>query len=565
MQNVNASLTKLIYQSAMSNVGLRSLTSGNPGCSLNQETAGSALSGLFAPLDRLLVDGGDARLALAPNSGLNAYHCQPYPSPETLSSSSSTASSISHRAYEAADHARVALMQSAIAHGMEAAFEARVEAMRSELKAHLGLDRTEAELVFSASGTDSQLQALCLTRVLLGAPLTTIIVAADQTGSGTAHTALGHHFGETTANGSRVRKGEPIGGLGSSVSSIPLTLRDENGDIRPQAENDALVLGAVERAVADGGGVLLQVMDSSKLGWRVPSDQCMQEISARWPDHVQIVVDACQMRLSRRRIAWYLGRRYMVLVTGSKYFTGPPFSGALLVPGPISRAIGAPAGIAPGLCDYGVRSDWPQGWAALRSQFPNRPNLGQWLRWEAALEEIRAYYALPDAFRHAAVEGLGAGIARIMASSPSLRPLMQRAVIDPQLDNDEFALPTIFPFTIECDGHPLPMDGCNVIHRALTRDVSGMVTAVMTGTAADVASRRCLVGQPVGWRERDGRSVAALRICIGARDITESWSAHTDIARQKIDGVLDGVAVVAAKIELLLSMDSRHELLKEMV
>jgi hypothetical protein len=255
----------------------------------------------------------------------------------------------------------------------------------------------------------------------------------------------------------------------------------------------------------------------------------------------------------------------MVLVTGSKYFTGPPFSGALLVPGPISRAIGAPAGVAPGLCDYGVRSDWPQGWAALRSQFPNRPNLGQWLRWEAALEEIRAYYALPDAFRHAAVERLGAGIARIMASSPSLRPLMQRAVIDPQLDNDEFALPTIFPFTIECDGHPLPMDGCNAIHRALTSDVSGMVTAVMTGTAADVASRRCLVGQPVGWRERHGRSVAALRICIGARDITESWSAHTDIARQKIDGVLDRVAVVAAKIELLLSMDSRHELLKEMV
>jgi hypothetical protein len=130
--------------------------------------------------------------------------------------------SISHRAYEAADHARDALMQSAIAHGIEAAFEARVEAMRSELKAHLGLDRTEAELVFSA-GTGSQLQALCLTRVLIGAPLTTIIVAADQTGSGTAHTALGHHFGEITANGSRVRKGEPIGGLGSARSTAPRT------------------------------------------------------------------------------------------------------------------------------------------------------------------------------------------------------------------------------------------------------------------------------------------------------------------------------------------------------
>jgi len=41
-------------------------------------------------------------------------------------------------------------------------------------------------VVFSPSGTDSQLQALLLVRAMLGPVLTTIIVAADQTGSGTA-------------------------------------------------------------------------------------------------------------------------------------------------------------------------------------------------------------------------------------------------------------------------------------------------------------------------------------------------------------------------------------------
>jgi hypothetical protein len=34
--------------------------------------------------------------------------------------------------------------------------------------------------------------------------------------------------------------------------------------------------------------------------------------------------------------------------------------------------------------------DWPKRWHALRSYFPSRPNFGQWLRWEAALEEIRS-------------------------------------------------------------------------------------------------------------------------------------------------------------------------------
>ena len=70
---------------------------------------------------------------------------------------------------------------------------------------------------FPPSGTDAQLQALFLTRALLGPALTTIVVAADQTGSGTAHTARGHHFSAATANGHRVRKGEPIAGLARSV------------------------------------------------------------------------------------------------------------------------------------------------------------------------------------------------------------------------------------------------------------------------------------------------------------------------------------------------------------
>ena len=90
--------------------------------------------------------------------------------------------------------------------------------MRDELKACLGLSRTKADVVFSPSGTDSQLQALFLARALLGPALTTVVVAADQTGSGTVNTARGCHFSAATANGSQVRKGEPIAGLAHSVT-----------------------------------------------------------------------------------------------------------------------------------------------------------------------------------------------------------------------------------------------------------------------------------------------------------------------------------------------------------
>jgi hypothetical protein len=518
--------------------------------SRDQSRSASAMAELFAPLNRLLGSGGDPRLTINPASGLNEYGCQPFPCPDTLSFSSSTATSISERAYDRAREARDSLMQSAIAVGVEAAFDTRIEAMREELKACFGLSRTRADVVFSPSGTDSQLQALFLTRARLGPALTTVIVAADQTGSGTVNTARGCHFNAATANGSRVRKGEPIAGLAHSVSSVALRLFDDAGGIRPQAASDAMVLGAVESAIASGSRVLLQVMDSSKFGWRAPSAQCLDEISMRWPDQVQIVVDACQMRLGRTRLRNYLDRGYLVLVTGSKFFTGPPFSGALLVPSALAQEIDTGADIAPGLLEYTSRSDWPKNWPGLRSRFPIRANFGQWLRWEAALEEIRAYYSVPDDFRRSALETFGEGVERIIASSPSLRllPPQQRPAGE-GVDDDELAQRTIFPFVIRHGDRVLSLEQCRKLYRALARDDASAAGA----DDPAIAAKPCLIGQPVALGCGEGQPAAALRICAGARLVTEAWSPDPDIARRNLRRELGHVGMIAAKIEWLLA------------
>ena len=131
---------------------------------------------------------------LDPVSRLNDYGCGPSPLPQTLSFASSTASTISERAYERAGLAREELMRSAIAVGLESALETRIEDMRAELKAHLALPPAKVDVVFSASGTDSQLHALYLARLLLGPDLKTIVVGSDQTGSGTALHRAGTPF-----------------------------------------------------------------------------------------------------------------------------------------------------------------------------------------------------------------------------------------------------------------------------------------------------------------------------------------------------------------------------------
>jgi hypothetical protein len=517
---------------AMSRSGLGSNVAADfPGPDQSWRRPEPGLRDLLDPLDHLLISGGDARLSINPETGCNEYGCQPLPAPEPPGFSSSTATSISARAYESAGRARDSLLQSAIALGINEAFDSRIEAMRDELKRHLGLSDTGVEVVFSASGTDSQLHALALTKILLGHHLTTVIAAADQTGSGTVHTARGHHFGDLTAHGSRVRKGDPIDGVAGSVTSIALPLLDENADATAPAEFDSLVIDAVGRAIAGGDKVLLQTMDSSKLGRHVPSDRCIRQIAACWPDAVQIVVDACQMRLGRRRIHDYLACGCMVLITGSKFFTGPPFSGALLMPSGLSEAIGRTDRMAGGLLDYSARSDWPKRWDRLRRCFPPRANFGQWLRWEAALEEIQAYYGVPEAFRRSAVEQLGSGIRQIIEASPSLRLLPRQpdqAGAFP--DDEEQQLPTIFPFTIERDGCRLSLNECREVYRKLR-------------------AHECMVGQPVGW---NNGSAAALRICISARHITEAWTPDQPLATRNLTHAIDRVALVTAKIESML-------------
>ncbi|MCK1734296.1 hypothetical protein IVA79_10075 [Bradyrhizobium sp. 138] len=504
------------------------------------------LRDLFTPLDTLLVSGGDPRLALDARDGVNGYGCAASPEPEIWNFASSTASTISQAAYDRAALAREELMHKCLFDEVEIAFDARCEVMRDELRGHLQLP-PRIDVVFSPSGTDSQLHALFLARAALGARPVTIVVGADQTGSGTIHIARGHHFSSMTASGLAVRKDGAVAGLAGA--SVALPLLGTTPGIAMRADADAAVLHAIETTIAQGAPVLLQIMDCSKLGWRAPSAACLDEIARRWPRKVQIVVDACQARLGRRRLRSYLDRGYMVLMSGSKFFGGPAFSGALLVPKGLSRSLDRIEGIAPGIFDYAGRCDWPMAWTALRSRFERRPNFGQWLRWEAALAEIGSYYAVPGAFRARVLAELAAGIDNMIALSPSLRSV-PAATGTVSVDDEEFAQTTIFPFMLLRGGKPVSIAETSAIHRALARDMSEDIS----GSAADrqVAAQRCLIGQPVRLERQDWASQAVLRLCVGARLVTEVWSPDAAEAGRNVQHVLDRIAHVLVKIELLL-------------
>jgi hypothetical protein len=510
------------------------------------DDSASALAALFAPLDHLLAGGGDARLQLS-RERLNGYGCRPWPRPEAFTFASSTATSISARAYARASDARDELMKATLTQGLDAAFDARLEQMRAELKQHLLLDEA-TEIVFSPSGTDSQLHALFIARALMGTPLVNVIAASDQTGSGTVHTAKGCHFNNRTAQGVAVEKSAPVEGMTAGVSSIEIPLRGEDGTLRSPEALDSAIIDAVSTAIGNGAKVLLQIMNSSKLGLCAPSEQCVRDIRARWPQSVQVIVDACQMRLGRARIKHYLDAGHMILLTGSKFFTGPPFSGALLVPPQSSERLATISDVPSGLRDYTNRSDWPRNWQAIRAQLPARRNFGQWLRWEAALEEMRAYYAVPADFRRSTFVRFADAVQRILVSSPNLE-LLSFAQAPDGIDDEEMSARTIFPFAIRHGSGFLPFDDCTKIYRALNRDVSYLVSTDASAREKQLAAQLCHIGQPVALRE----DMAALRISAGARVVSETRSPDKNAADANVQREIDQVATICEKIKFLVA------------
>lgn len=505
---------------------------------------------LLAPLEHLLASGGDTRLAIDPVDRLNSYGCRPFPRSEAFTFASSTATSISERAYRRADRARQTLIDKAAALGFESAFARCVARTRRDLARLLALERVGADVILSPSGTDSQLLAVFAAQALLGTPLTSIVVACDETGSGTAFSARGWHFGTLTAQATAVEKGSPVAGLSGSTRSIGIPSCGANGRARAPAEMDAMVIDAVAKAIHEGDKVLLFGMDASKLGRRSPSDSCLLGIRERWPDAVQVVVDACQFRVGRKRLRWYLDLGFMVLVTGSKFFTGPPFSGALLMPHDASRRLSGVDDVPAGLHDYTNASDWPEHWSGLRSRLPARVNIGQWLRWEAALEEMNAYFAVPASFRIAALERFAAATPQLIARSETLALLADAT--PHSFGGDETAPRTIFPFIVRRDGQALSPDACMAIYRALNRDVAGILPADATACEKRIAAQPCHIGQPVALHDASGVRTSALRISAGARFVSESWSRDAGAATANIGREIDQVAMIVEKIDLLV-------------
>jgi hypothetical protein len=469
-------------------------------------------SAVLPPVEVLLAEGGDDRIRRDPATGRNQYDCPPLPDPDIADFASATASGVSTRGLAAAEALRTRL---AAAPEPAAVIYAReTERVRAELIALCGLRATiNLGVILAASGTDIHLLAAALVGGAPDRPLLCLSVEPEETGSGVPAALAGRHFSTMTALGAKVEKGA---GLGAHGEFVAVRARERDGRLRPGADIEAELDAALLAASKAGRRALLTVADVSKTGLISPSPDVAMALARRFPRTVEVLVDACQFRLSPESMRAYLEQGFMVAVTGSKFLTGPTFCGALFIPPRAADRLRSRL-VPKSLGAYSARADWPDGWVAGAS-LPETANFGLLLRWQAALAELTAFRALPQP----EVEGFMRTFARIvrqrLADDPAFESLptrrLDRGAVGAFTSWDRSA--TILPF--------------------LLRHTSGGRRGYLSVTETEAIYRslsnagRTRFGQPVRCGERDGESVAALRLCNSARLVTEALSPGGDPA-----------------------------------
>jgi hypothetical protein len=474
----------------------------------------------------LLTEGGDQRIRLDPSSGLNKYGCPPSPTPELAAFGSSTASSISQPALEAARALRDRLT-AALANATPAeVYERETARLRQDLIRLCGLEGLEGvESVVAPSGTDIHMLVAQLISDDPDRPVRVILGEAAETGRGVPAALSGRHYGSCAPFEAATEPGTPIAD-GPAPEIVHVAARSASGEPRDPAEVDAEVEALAAKAVDDGRRVLLVVTDASKTGLISPSPATALKLERRFQGRLDVLVDGCQLRLSAATIRAYAERGWMIAVTGSKFLTGPAFSGALFAPGPVARRLGARA-VSPRLGAFSARADWPEGWA-IRDRLSPHPNFGLLLRWEAALEELRRFRAVPDVevsrflSRFALIARAG------MARGSALKPLPGRALdrdVGPEDGWDR--LPSIFAFTLSGADEAgeirrLTSEETTRVYDLMRQDLAHAQRDVGDPRLQAAAALKVELGQPVSCGTRDGQAVSALRLCASARLIADA-------------------------------------------
>ncbi len=518
----------------------------------------------LAPEDRALAEilssGTDERSAIGAD-GLSKYGCAPYPRP-VVAFASCTASTVTPRGWSAARSAWQQFQEAAKQSGSLAAADAMGTRIQQTLLALMELaDVPGLNVVLTPSGSDAETIASFFAALPDETPIVNVVVGAREVGSGTVLAAGARYFSERVPAGRSRVPGETVdAALAGRITVHEVKVRSDTAAERSPDDLDAEIRDLVESSLQIHARVVVHIVAHSKTGVHAPRLDTMNELIARHGERIVPIIDAAQGRFSRRGLRDYVSRGFMVILTGSKFYGGPPFSGCLLLPGRFlprdPKSIRFPAGFS----DYLTPAQLPAGWTAARQSIEPTANVGLLMRWSAAIEEMRAYYATSARARYRILRFFESQAPIILGRSRLLR-LINAPV--PVLGDDVERLleskTTVFSFRVNrSTGQQLDHATLSRWNRWMNRDISSMAPDSVPSKTREAARLCFQLGQAVHVGEQQsGEHDHVIRVAIGGALITDI--AVDDRLGPNLDSRLGWLEGKLEQLRLKIEFLAEHE------
>jgi hypothetical protein len=249
----------------------------------------------------------------------------------------------------------------------------------------------------------------------------------------------------------------------------------------------------------------------------------------------------------------------MILYTGSKFFGGAPFSGALFVPEQyrprLSRS--SRSSLPEGLCEFFTEAEWPLAYRHALPQDVGHLNFGLLLRWESALYELERYFAVPEPLAARVIMAFQRSVCEMCEKSDYLKVVAPtQETIQPGVEPKP-SLEQEMIFTIELDdtrsASELDSQDAREIYRYLYTSFRSLNSDYRIRTAAETIVH---LGQPVNcYRATDGGWRATLRVSLGAPLISDLAFLDPDAIEDRFDA---DMSLISDKIALGIAALKRH-------
>jgi len=350
-----------------------------------------------------LTSGGDSRTCLN-SKGRNKYHSSAKPLNDTALFGSCTSSSVATNGYEAALTFYRQLEAVEDKQLQQATITEHYGLCRRELLSYvMNLETHDAQAIIAPSGTDAEYLALWVAWISSGKkPVSNIIIGPSELGSGSIIAAAARYFDEQTPiNEPAIPDSILDRELAAATEVYKVSIRDQSGDTHQDTDMDQEVRTLVEREVSQGRHVLLHMVAHSKTGIHAPTLDTVSQLKQQYGiDQLSIIVDAAQGRFSRTGMSQLVANNSMAIITGSKFFGGPGFCGAVIIPKCYLNLLKSETTLPNGFDKFFCADMFPTDWTGPRKAANPTTNLGVLLRWRASLTEIIRYYHTPSTLRY---------------------------------------------------------------------------------------------------------------------------------------------------------------------